>query len=98
VVRRTVLFALAFAVGFRVAYVVVDTVGRTAVRFPWRQSPRMLAGEATAVMREHVTDPVRERMADARAAVGEGRQAMRRREAELRAENGLRPASLRRSS
>ena len=42
------------------------------------------------MLREHVTDPVRERLADARAAVGEGRQAMRLREAELRAENGLR--------
>ena len=97
-VRRTVLFALAFAVGFRVAYLVVDTVGRTAFRVPWRQSPRLLAEEATAVVREHVTDPVRGRVADARAAVGEGRQVMRRREAELRSENGLRQPYLRRSS
>ena len=94
-VRRSVTFALAFLAGYRVAYVVVDTVGRAAPRFPWRQSPRMLAGEAGSLVREHVTDPVLHRVADARAALGEGRQAMRRREHELRAENGLR---LRRSS
>lgn len=92
-VRRSLLFALAALVGYRVAYVVVDTIGRAALRFPWRESPRMLAGEATSALREHITDPVRERLADARAAVGEGRQAMRRREAELRAENGLRQSS-----
>ncbi len=92
-VRRSVLFALAFAVGCRAAYVLVDTVGRAAVRFPWRQSPRMLATEATSAVRERVTDPVMERVADARAALGEGRAVMRRREAELRAENGLRQSS-----
>ena len=95
VVRRTLTFALAFAAGFRVAYLTVDTVGRAALVFPWRQSPGMLGREATTALREHLTDPVMERVADARAAVGEGRQAMRRREAELRSENGLR---VRRSS
>jgi len=95
VVRRTVIFALAFAAGFRGSYLVVDTVGRTALTFPWRQSPRLLAGEVGSVVRANVTDPVRGRVAGVRAAVGEGRQAMRQREDELRAENGLR---LRRSS
>jgi hypothetical protein len=95
VVRRSVTFVLAFVVGYRAAYVVVDTVGGAALDFPWRQSPRMLAGEASSVVREHLTDPVKGRVADLRAAVGEGRQAMRHRESELRAENGLR---LRRSS
>ena len=94
-VRRSLTFALAFLAGYRAAYVVVDTVGRAAARFPWRQSPRMLVGEAGSLVRGHVTDPVRERVSDARAALGEGRQAMRLREQELRAENGLR---LRRSS
>jgi len=93
VVRRSVIFALGAVVGYRAAYLVVGTVGRAALRFPWRQSPGMLAGGATAAVREHLTDPVRGRLSDARAAVGEGRQAMRRREAELRAENGLRQSS-----
>jgi hypothetical protein len=93
VVRRSLTFALALLAGYRVAYLVVDTVGRAALQFPWRQSPGMLAGEASAALREHLTDPVRGRVADARAAVGEGRQAMRRREAELRTENGLRQSS-----
>jgi hypothetical protein len=88
-----VVFVLALLAGYRAAYLVVDTVGRAALQFPWRQSPGMLAGEATAALREHVTEPVRGRMADARAAVGEGRQAMRRRETELRTENGLRQSS-----
>jgi len=90
VLRRSLLFVLALVVGYRVAYVAVDRVGRAAIAFPWRQSPRMLAGEIGALLRGQVADPVRERLGDARAAVGEGRQAMHRREAELRAENGLR--------
>ncbi len=94
-VRRTITFALAFTCGFRAAYLVVEAGGRAALTFPWRQSPRMLAGEVSSAVRANVTDPVRGRVADIRAAVGDGRQAMRRREEELRAENGLR---LRRSS
>jgi hypothetical protein len=93
VVKRSVVFLLAVAVGYRLAYVVVDTVGRAALQFPWRESPRMLAGEATAALRGRITDPVSRRVADARSAVGEGREVMRRRERELRAENGLRQSS-----
>jgi len=94
VVRRSVFFALAFAVGYRAAYLIVDVVGRAAFRFPWKDSPRMLVGEATSMVRERVTDPVKLRVADARAAVDEGRDAMRRREEQLRTENGLRQSSL----
>jgi len=93
VVRRSILFALGFVFGFRAAYVVVDTVGRTALGFPWRESPRLLAGEVTSAVQGRLTDPVRLRLADARAALGEGREAMRRREEQLRAENGLRQSS-----
>jgi hypothetical protein len=93
VVRRPLLFALAFAGGYRVGYLVVDTVGGAALRFPWKDSPRLLAGGAGSMVKDRITVPVRERMAKARAAVDEGRDAMRRRETELRAENGLRRSS-----
>ncbi|MEA2685373.1 MAG: hypothetical protein QOE93_568 [Actinomycetota bacterium] len=90
VVRRSLLFGLAFAFGYRAAYLFVDTIGRATLRFPWRESPGMLAGGATSAVREHLTDPVREKVADIRAAVDEGKEAARQREAELRAENNLR--------
>ena len=83
--RRSVIFGIAFVLGYRVAYLIVDTVGQAALRFPWRDSPRMLVEGATA--------GVRGRMAEVRAAVDEGKQAARQRERELRAENGLRQSS-----
>lgn len=83
--RRSLLFALAFVVGYRVAFLLVDTVGQAAVRFPWRESPGMLVRGATA--------GVRGRVIEARAAIDEGKQAARQRERELRAENGLRQSS-----
>ncbi len=92
-VRRAVLFALAFAVGCRVAFVVVDTAGQAMGRFPWRDSPRLLAGEATSAVRGRVTDPVLGRLAEARAAIGEGKEAARQRERALRVENHLRQSS-----
>jgi len=95
VVRRPLAFALAFAFGYRVAYLIVDTAGGAALRFPWRKSPGMLAGGATSMVRAHVTAPVLERVAGVKAAVGEGREAMRQREDELRTELRL---GLRRSS
>ncbi len=84
-VRRSLLFALAFAVGYRGAYLLVDTAGRAALRVPWRDSPRMLVDGATA--------GVRDRVAEVRAAVGEGKEAARQRERELRVENNLRQSS-----
>jgi hypothetical protein len=89
VVRRALLFAIAFVVGYRAAYLVVDAVGRAALRVPWRDSPRLLVGEVTAVVRGRLTDPVLGRVGEVRAAVGEGREAMRRREQELRTEMNL---------
>ena len=84
-VRRSVLFAIAFVFGYRVAYVVVDTVGLAAIRFPWRESPGMLVRGATA--------GIRGRVIEVRAAVDEGKQTARQRERELRVENGLRQSS-----
>ena len=84
-VRRLVIFALAFVVGYRVAYVVVDAVGEAAIAFPWRESPGMLVRGATA--------GVRGRLAEVRVALDEGKQAARQRERELRAENSLRQLS-----
>jgi len=85
VVRRSVLFALAFAVGYRAAYLIVDAAGRAVLRVPWRDSPRLLVDGAAA--------GVRGRVAEVRAAVDEGRQAARQRERELRVENHLRRTS-----
>jgi hypothetical protein len=85
VVKRLVLFAIAFVLGYRAAYLVVDTVGQAAIRFPWRESPGMLARGATAGLRGRVIE--------ARAAIDEGKQTARQRERELRAENSLRPSS-----
>ncbi len=83
--RRSVLFALAFVVGYRVAFLLVDTAGGAALRFPWRESPGMLVRGATA--------GVRGRVIEARAAIDEGKQTARQRERELRVENGLRQSS-----
>jgi hypothetical protein len=86
VVRRALLFVIAFAAGYRAAYLAVDAAGRAALRLPWRDSPRMLLGEATSVVRGRLSGPVRERVSEVRAAVGEGREAIRRREQDLPAE------------
>ncbi len=83
--RRSILFILAFAVGYRVAYVIVDTAGRATLRIPWRDSPRLLVDGATSA--------VKGRVAHVRAAVDEGRQTARQRERELRVENHLRQTS-----
>lgn len=91
--RRALLFVLAFAVGYRVAYVAVDAAGGAALRFPWRDSPRLAAGATALAVRARVTDPIRDRLADARAALDEGRETAREREQELRSENHLRQSS-----
>ncbi len=83
--RRVVIFVLAFAIGYRAAYVAVDAAGRAALSIPWRDSPRLLAGGATSV--------VRGRLTEARLAIEEGKQAARDREHELRVENHLRQSS-----
>ena len=79
------MFALAFVVGYRIAFLLVDTAGQAAIRFPWRDSPGMLVRGATA--------GVRGRVIEARAAIDEGKQTARQRERELRVENHLRPSS-----
>jgi len=79
VFKRLLWLTIGLSVGFGTSYWTVRYVRRTIGRL----TPERLAGDATRVARTVATD--------LKAAAAEGREAMRRREAELWDEIGRRP-------